>query len=115
MNKLRLLGVTSVYTLEVPDIIGHNFRMPLCDLVSLVDNLVLGRYIELRSRLYQLISVLTVCVSDLDPSLYGYVTSSNGLRIEETYDFTEGIMAGVLRRKDDVTSLGQTAPVGRDD
>ncbi len=115
MNELRVLGVTTVYTLEVPDIIGPNIRAPIGDLSSLAENLVLMRYIELRSRLYRLISVLKVRDSDFDPSLYEYVTSSRGLRIEETCDSAEAIMAGVLRRKDDVMASSQQAPARRGD
>ncbi len=115
MNELRVLGVTTVYTLEVPDIAGPNIRVPIGDLSSLAENLVLMRYIELRSRLYRLISVLKVRDSDFDPSLYEYVTSGRGLRIEETCDSAEAIMAGVLRRKDDVTSQGRETLAGRGD
>jgi len=115
MNELRVLGVTTVYTLEVPDIIGPNIRAPIGDLSSLAENLVLMRYIELRSRLYRLISVLKVRDGDFDPSLYEYVTSSRGLRIEETCDSAEAIMAGVLRRKDDVMASSQKTPAERGD
>ena len=115
MNKLRVLGVTPVHTLKVPDIIGRTIRVPLGDRLSPVESLVPMRSIELRSCLNRLIPVLTVWDGDFAPLLYEFVTSSNGLRIEETCDYTEVIMAGVLRRKDNVTSPGQTAPAGRDD
>ncbi len=114
MNELRVLGVTTVYTLEVPDIAGPNIRAPIGDLSSLAENLVLMRYIELRSRLYRLISVLKVRDSDFDPSLYEYVTTSQGLRIEETCDSAEGIMASVLRRDAAAASQGDKPSRPRD-
>jgi len=43
MNELRVQGVTTVYTLEVPDIIGPHIRTPIGDLSSLAENLILLR------------------------------------------------------------------------
>ena len=79
MNEMRVLGVTTLYTLEVPDIMGPTIRTPIGDLSSLAENLVLLRFIELRSRLYRLISILKVRDSQFDPSLHEYVTSDHGL------------------------------------
>lgn len=95
MNELRVLGVTTVYTLEVPDIIGPNIRAPIGDLSSLAENLVLLRYIELRSRLYRLISVLKVRNSAFDASLHEFSLTDEGLAIEESSESAEAIMAGL--------------------
>ena len=47
-NELRVLGVTTLYTLEVPDILGPAIRIPINDISSLAENLILLRFIELR-------------------------------------------------------------------
>ena len=60
MNELRVLGVTTVYTLEVPDIMGPNIRNPIGDLSSLAENLILLRFVELGASLHRLVSVLKV-------------------------------------------------------
>jgi circadian clock protein KaiC len=99
-NELRVLGVTTVYTLEVADIIGPNIRAPLSDLSSLAENLVLLRYIELRSRLYRLISILKVRDSGFDPLLHEFVLTGSGLAIEPLSASAEGIMAGFSRDSD---------------
>jgi circadian clock protein KaiC len=96
-NELRVLGVTTVYTMEVADIIGPTIRAPIDDLSSVAENLVLLRFIELRSRLYRLISVLKVRDSDFDPSLHQYATTDQGLAIEATPESAEAIMAGFSR------------------
>ncbi len=100
MNELRVQGVTTIYTLEVADIVGPNIRAPLGDLSSLAENLVLLRYIELRSRLYRLISILKVRDADFDPLLHQFVLTDNGLAIEGTNATAEGIMAGFSRWPD---------------
>ncbi len=77
-NELRVLGVTTAYTMEVADIIGPTIRAPISDLSSVAENLILLRFIELRSRLYRLISILKVRDSDFDPSLHQYITTGRG-------------------------------------
>jgi len=94
MNELRVLGVTTVCTLEVPDIIGPNIRAPIGDLSSLAENLVLLRYIDLRSRLYRLISVLKVRNSGFDSSLHEFTLTDRGLAIEGSPESAEAVMAG---------------------
>ena len=66
MNEMRVLGVTTLYTLEVPDIMGPTIRTPIGDLSSLAENLILLRLWELGSQLYRLISVLKVRDSQFD-------------------------------------------------
>ncbi len=94
-NELRAQGVTTVYTLEVADIIGPNIRSPLGDLSSLAENLVLLRYVELRSRLYRLVSILKVRDSGFDSLLHEYVLTGSGLKIEPQSAGAERIMAGL--------------------
>jgi len=101
MNELRVQDVTTVYTLEVADIIGPNIRAPIGDLSSLAENLLLLRYIELRSRLYRLISVLKVRDSSFDPSLHEYTLTDGGMAIVPSSLNAEGIMAGFLHDAND--------------
>ena len=99
MNEMRVLGVTTLYTLEVPDIMGPTIRTPIGDLSSLAENLVLLRFIELRSRLYRLVSILKVRDSQFDPSLHEFVTSDHGLVIEATSGSAEKIMTGYATQR----------------
>jgi len=100
MNELRVLGVTTLYTLEIPDIMGPTIRTPIGDLSNLGENLLMLRFVELRSRLYRLISVLKVRDSQFDPMLHEYVTSANGLLIDPSSESAERIMSGYLRQKE---------------
>jgi circadian clock protein KaiC len=114
MNEMRVLGVTTVYTLEVPDIMGPSIRTPIGDLSSLAENLVLLRFAELGARLRRLISVLKVRDSQFDGSLHEYVTSDQGLVIEATADSAERIMGGLANLREDEQD-GITQPrEGRD-
>ena len=92
-NELRVLGVTTLYTLEVPDILGPAVRVPLDDISSIAENMVLLRYIELRSNLYRMISVLKVRGSNFDPALHEFEITGEGLKIAGSPDSAEAILA----------------------
>lgn len=93
-NELRVRGITTLYTLEVPDIIGPNIRAPISDLSSLAENMILLRFVELRARLYRMISILKVRDSDFDPSLHEFATTDRGLVIESNFQSAAAITAG---------------------
>ena len=101
MNEMRVLGVTTVYTLEVPDIMGPTIRTSIGDLSSLAENLIMLRFVEVGSQLHRLISVLKVRDSQFDQSLHEYTTSSQGLVIEPGSDGAKRIMLGYARQAQD--------------
>ena len=101
-NELRVLGVTTFYSLEVPDILGPAIRAPIDDLSSLAENLILLRYIELRSQLYRLISVMKVRDSDFDPSLREFTIDSEGLAIRDTPATAEAILSSLASNGEQV-------------
>ncbi len=92
MNEMRALGITTVYTLEVPDIMGPVIRTSISDLSILAENLIMLRFVELGARLHRLVSVLKVRDSAFDQSLHEYVTSGDGLRIEPNSDSARAIL-----------------------
>lgn len=94
-NELRVLGVTTLYSLEVPDILGPAIRIPVDDISSIAENMVLLRFIELRSNLHRLISILKVRNSNFDPSLHEYRITHSGLSIDATSDSAEAILSCV--------------------
>jgi len=94
MNEMRVRGVTTVYTLDIPDIMGPAIRSPISDLSSLAENLILLRFVEVRSRLYRLVSLLKVRDSDFDLTLHEYMTSDRGLIVDADSDSAERIMSG---------------------
>jgi len=109
MNELRALGVTTVYTLAVPDIIGPHIQAPAGELAIPSDNLVLMRYVEARSRLHRILSVIKVRNSDFDPTLYEYVTTGQGLRIGGVLEGAEMVPG---RQADDAASRDWSLQAG---
>lgn len=95
-NELRVLGVTTLYTLEVPDILTPVVRVPGQALSSIAENMLLLRFIEVRSRLHRLISILKVRNSHFDPSLHEYRITDSGLVIDDTPASAEAILSNLI-------------------
>ncbi len=94
MNEMRVLGVATLYTLEVPDVMGPSIRTSIGDLSSLAENLILLRFVEVGAQLHRLISILKVRDSQFDQSLHEYWTTSNGLAIDAGSASAQAIMLG---------------------
>ena len=67
--ELRALDITTLYTMELPELIGADLRLPITGISPLAETLVLLRYVELRLRLYRLVSVFKVRDGAFDPTL----------------------------------------------
>jgi circadian clock protein KaiC len=94
MNEMRVLGVTTLYTLEVPDVMGPSIRTSIGDLSSLAENLILLRFVEVGAHLHRLISILKVRDSQFDQSLHEYWTTANGLTIDKYSASAQAVMLG---------------------
>lgn len=115
-NELRVLGVTTVYSLEVPDILGPAIRIPVNDISSIAENMVLLRFVEVRSSLYRLLSILKVRNSNFNPSLHEYTITNSGLVINDTYETAETILSQVDPTAERITVASSAAlqPKGKD-
>jgi len=91
-NELRVRGVTTVYSLEVPNILGPAVNVPVDDASSLAENMILLRFVERGARLHRVISILKTRDSDFAPSLYGYDLTGKGVEIHETPDSVEQLL-----------------------
>jgi circadian clock protein KaiC len=93
-NELRIRGVTTVYTYEVPKFIGPGLDTPVTGVSALAENLIYLRFVELRSHLYRLLSILKVRDSSYDSSLREFHITDDGIRLEKTFDSAEAILTG---------------------
>ena len=91
--ELRHLGVTTVYSLEVPDILGTSIRVPVEDVSGLAENLILLKFMAQRSRMHRQIALLKVRDSDFDASLHQFVITSNGIQIEDISESARDLLS----------------------
>jgi circadian clock protein KaiC len=98
-NELRVLNVTTLYTAETRNLIGGVIEGPTIGLSTIAENLILLRYVELRSQLRRLISVVKMRDSDFDSSLREFRITATGIEIAHTFDSAEAILSGFPQLK----------------
>ncbi|WP_437936817.1 RAD55 family ATPase [Sorangium sp. So ce341] len=95
-NQLRMLDVTTVVTEEL-DLFTPLIRMPNPELGNVVETVVLLRYVELRSQIHRLISVMKMRESLYDRSIREFVISERGIEVASSFASAEQILSGQAR------------------
>jgi circadian clock protein KaiC len=101
-HELRSRGVTTLLTQQTNVLFGPRLEATMEGVEAIVDNILFLRYVELRSHLYRMVSVLKMRESDYEPSLREFSISSRGIDVAETFESAEAILTGqprVLRGK----------------
>jgi circadian clock protein KaiC len=93
-HALRSRGVTSLMTQQNHVLFGPQLEAKLEGLEAIVDNIVFLRYVELRSHLYRMLSILKMRESDYEPALREFSISSRGIDVAETFESAEAILTG---------------------
>lgn len=83
IHELRVLGVTTLCTAEVMEIVGPMMTVPLQGLSDVTDNHILLRFVESGARLYRLMSILKVRDSAFDSDLRQISLSAAGFELAE--------------------------------
>jgi circadian clock protein KaiC len=83
-NELRVRGVSTIYSLEVPNILGPAVNVPVDDASRLAENMILMRFVERGGRLHRLVSILKARDSGFDSSLREYDLTAKGIEIHDT-------------------------------
>ncbi len=97
-NELRNLGCTAFFTAEMSELFSPEVRVPLTGISSFAENIMLMRFVEFRSRLHRMFSVLKLRDSDFDPELREFVIRADGIDLAETFASAEAIMSGLARQ-----------------
>lgn len=93
-NELRVRGVTTLYTYEVPKFVGPGLETPVTGVSSLAENLLYLRFVELRSHIYRLLSILKVRDASYDASLREFHITKEGIHLQKTFESAEAILTG---------------------
>ena len=96
-NELRALGVTTVHTLGMPDLVGTEIRVPADAIAALAEVMVLLRYVELRSRLYRLVSLFKVREGAFDPTIREFTITDAGVVVGTPFEGVEAVLGGMAR------------------
>ena len=94
-NELRARDVTVIFTAELRQMFGATIPVPTQGVSAIVENIILMRYVELRSRLYRLISILKERETGYDTAIREFTISSDGIDVAQTFDSAEAILTGI--------------------
>ncbi|MEX5505777.1 ATPase domain-containing protein [Pseudomonas putida] len=93
-GELRARDVSVMLTWEMRDIFGAEISAPAPDLSSIVDNLMLMRFVELDSQLRRMMSILKVRDSHHDPALHELLIESQGITLRRAFEGACGVLSG---------------------
>lgn len=93
-GELRAHDVSVMATWEMRDIFGSEINAPAPDLSSIVDNLLLMRFVELDSQLKRMLSILKVRDSDYDPALLELIISNRGIDLKKAFTQATAVLSG---------------------
>lgn len=93
-GELRAEGATVMLTWEMRDIFGSEISAPAPELSSIVDNLMLMRFVEEGARLKRMLSILKVRDSDFDPALHEFIISNDGITLRRAFAGGSGVLTG---------------------
>ncbi len=102
-NELRALGVTTFATWELREMIGPVVYSPAPEFSSIVENLILMRFVEYRAQMRRLISILKMRDSQFDARIREFQITSGGIVLADTFDRSEDLTTGaahMLNRND---------------
>ena len=91
-NHLRKLGTTTLFS-EETDLYGAEIRHTAFGVSAFIENVILLRYGELRSRLYRLISIIKLRESSYDSAVHEFSISSRGLDVTASSQSAEKLLA----------------------
>ena len=103
-NELRVQGVTTLYTSELQQMFSQDVRLPISGISSLVENIFFIRFVELRSQLHRMLSVIKVRDSDYDTTFREFRITPRGIELADTFESAESVLSG------DAKAVGPTRP-----
>jgi circadian clock protein KaiC len=93
-DELARNAVTSLFSLELRELVGPKIEVPMDSVSALADNLILLRHVELRAHLFRLISILKVRDHAYDGAIREFQITDRGLHVADTFESAEQILTG---------------------
>jgi circadian clock protein KaiC len=110
-HQLRMMDATTLYSEETP-LLSSGVEAPLPDAAAYVENIILLRYVELRSQLYRLLSIMKMRESQYDSGIREFSITDKGIDVADTFQSAEAILTGHARLREGITHDDISAPMG---
>lgn len=95
-NRLRSLGVTSIFSEETP-LFTREIEMPVQDLAAVLENIIYLRFVEMGAQLRRLIAILKMRESGYNPLFHELDISDQGMAIHDAFREVTSVLTGVAR------------------
>ena len=112
-NELRNIGATTIFS-EETEIFASGVVLSNNETGSIVDNVVFLRYVELRSQLYRLLSILKMRESAYDSAIREFTISSRGVDVSRSFESAESTLSGHARTVLPMSSISHENRARRD-
>jgi circadian clock protein KaiC len=93
-DELARRGVTTLFTLELPELLGKEIVVPIDGVSPIADNLVLMRHVEVRAQLHRLISILKMRDSAYEGGIREFKITERGIVVADTFESVEQMLTG---------------------
>lgn len=97
-NQLRTWDVTTVMSEELP-LFGTQVELPNPELAHVVETVILLRYVELKSQLHRLLSIMKMRESVYDTSIREFTMNEHGVEVSGSFESAEAILSGFPRTR----------------
>lgn len=97
-HQLRMQDVTTLYSDETA-LFSSDVHVPQPEAAAYVENIILLRYVELRSQLYRLISIMKMRESQYDSGIREFSITDDGIILADTFESAEAVLTGQARLK----------------
>lgn len=98
-NQLRMMDVTTLVSEEL-ELFRPEIQMPNPELANVVESVLLLRYVELRSQVHRLISIMKMRESRYDAAIREFKLSAKGIDVADSFESAESILSGIARTAD---------------
>lgn len=95
LNELRARQVSALFTMETQNRFGADLEVPIEAAGMLADNIILMRYVALRSQLYRVLSVVKMRTSAYDPAVREFTITQRGIEVAQSVASAEAILREV--------------------
>ncbi len=93
-DELARRGVTTLFTLELPELIGSDIVIPIDGVSPIADNILLMRHVEVRAQLHRLISILKLRDSAYEGGIREFQITDRGIVVSDTFESVEQMLTG---------------------
>ena len=94
-NQLRMTDTTTILTEEL-ELFRADVSLPTPELATVTEGVILLRYVELKSQIHRLISILKMRESIYDTSIREFKIGNDGITVSNSFESADEVLSGKM-------------------